>query len=205
MEDLLNNQKSISFSGYGASRQNGESEHVIKTVFTMKSTMLIHTTLICPEETFSTDLWPMKMNYDVWVYNWIPYVQYGLSAIKICSRSRFEPLSETLTNYSFWGFPTYILEPKLQNPGVKIPKWAPRIRRGFNMGFSKMNSTQFGLVLNLLTGSILPQCHVVFYDMFYYVVSSTSTDTEVWVSLVTLSNSRIQVILDQEDDPELYN
>ena len=39
--------------------------------------------------------------------------------------------------------------------------------------------------------------------MFYTVVSSTATDTEVWMSLVTPKNSRIQVMLDQEDDPEL--
>ena len=71
------------------------------------------------------------------------------------------------------------------------------------MGFRNMNSTQVGLVLNLLTGSISPQFHVVFDDMFSTVMSSTVTDSEVWIRLVTSSNSRIQVMLDQEDDPEL--
>ena len=71
------------------------------------------------------------------------------------------------------------------------------------MGFSKMHSTQVGLVLNLLTGSISPQFHVVFDDMFSTVMSSTATDPEVWITLVTSKNSRIQVMLDQEDDPEL--
>ena len=68
-----------------------------------------------------------------------------------------------------------------------------------------MHSTQFGLVLNLLTGSISPQFHVVFDDMFSTVMSSTAADTEVWIRLVTSRNSRIQVMLDQEDDPELYD
>ena len=71
------------------------------------------------------------------------------------------------------------------------------------MGFSKMHSTQVGLVLNLLTGSISPQFHIVFDEMFSTVMSSTSADPEVWISLVTSRNSRIQVVLDQEDDPEL--
>ena len=71
------------------------------------------------------------------------------------------------------------------------------------MGFSKMHSTQVGLVLNLLTGSISPQYHIVFHEMFSTVMSSTSADLEVWIRLVTLRNSRIQVMLDQEDDPEL--
>ena len=73
------------------------------------------------------------------------------------------------------------------------------------MGFSNMHSTQIGLVLNLLTGSISPQYHVVFDDMFSTVMSSTDADTELWISLVTSRNSRIQVMLDQEDYPELYD
>ena len=34
-------------------------------------------------------------------------------------------------------------------------------------------------------------------------MSSTAADPEVWIRLVTSRNSRIQVMLDQEDDPEL--
>ena len=124
-------------------------------------------------------------------------MQSGLSAIEIWSRSRFEPVSETLSNFHVWGCPTYVLEPKLQKPGVKIPKWAPRSRRGVNMGFSKMHSTQFGLVINLLIGSISPQFHVVSDDMFSTVMSSAAADPEVWIRLVTSRNSRIQVMLDQ--------
>ena len=51
------------------------------------------------------------------------------------------------------------------------------------MGFSKMHSTQVGLVLNLLNGSISPQYHVVFDEMFSTVMSITSADPEVWVRL----------------------
>ena len=69
------------------------------------------------------------------------------------------------------------------------------------MGFSKMHSAQVGLVLNLLAGSISPQFHIIFDDMFYTVMSSTAADSEVWIRLVTSRNSRIQVTLDQEDDP----
>ena len=47
----------------------------------------MHAELRCTEETLSTDLWTMEMDYDVWVYNRIPDVQSGLSAIEIWSRS----------------------------------------------------------------------------------------------------------------------
>ena len=86
---------------------------------------------------------------------------------------------------------------------MNIPKWAPRSQRGVNMGFINMHSTQVGLVLNLLTGSFSPQYHVPFDDMFYTVASSTATDTEVWIRMVTSSNSRTQVMIDQEDFTEL--
>ena len=39
--------------------------------------------------------------------------------------------------------------------------------------------------------------------MFSNVLSSTAADPEVWIRLVTSRNSRIQVMLYQEDDPEL--
>ena len=71
------------------------------------------------------------------------------------------------------------------------------------MGFSKMHSTQVGLVITLITSSIPPQYYVVFDDILSTVTSSTAADPEIWIRLVTTRNSRIQVMLDQEDDPEL--
>ena len=40
-------------------------------------------------------------------------------------------------------------------------------------------STQVGLVLNLVNGSMLLQCHISFDDILYNVVISTDTDPEV--------------------------
>ena len=71
----------------------------------------MHTALIFPEDTLSTDIWPMAIDYAVWVYNRIPDIQSGFSAIEIWSRSMFEPVSETLSNFHVWGCPIYILEP----------------------------------------------------------------------------------------------
>ena len=97
-EELLKNQQKISFSGAGASHQNESAERSINTVVTMESTMLMHTVIRCPEDTFPTDIWPMAMDYAVWVYNCIPDMQSVLSAIGIWSRSRFEPVLETPSN-----------------------------------------------------------------------------------------------------------
>ena len=92
MEEMLKKQKKIRFSWAGSSHQNGAAERAIKTVVTMASNILMHDVLRCPEDTLSTDLWPTKMDYYVWVYNRIPDIHSGLSAIEIWSRSRFEPV-----------------------------------------------------------------------------------------------------------------
>ena len=65
MEELFKKQQNISFSGSGASHQNGEAESAIKTLVTMARTMLMHAALIFPEDTFSTDIWPMVIDYSV--------------------------------------------------------------------------------------------------------------------------------------------
>ena len=71
------------------------------------------------------------------------------------------------------------------------------------MGFRDMHSTQVGLVLNLLTGSISPHFHVLFNEILYTVVISTTEDPEVWIRLFTPRNSRIQVMLYQKDHLDL--
>ena len=108
MKGLLKKKQKIRFSGAGASHQKGAVARAIKIVFTMARTMLMHAVLKCPEEKFSTDLWPMARYYAVWVYNRIPDMQSELYAIEICSRSRFEPVSETLSNCHVWDCPTYV-------------------------------------------------------------------------------------------------
>ena len=46
---------------------------------------------------------------------------------------------------------------------------------------------------------------IIFDDMFSTVMISTAVDPEIWISMVTSRKSRIQVMLDQEDDPDLYD
>ena len=116
------------------------------------------------------------MDYTVWVYNSTPDIKYGLSDIEMYSRSMFETVSETLSNCHVLGCMTYVLEPKFQKPGIKIPKLDPRSQIGFNMGYRKMHSTQVGLALNLLNVPISPHYNDVFDDIFSTVVSIIASD-----------------------------
>ena len=86
-------------------------------------------------------------------------------------------MSEILSNCHVWVFLTYVLEKKLHNPGLNIPKWDPRSRSRVNSGFRKTHLTQVGLVLNIVAGSISPYYHVLYYDIFSTVVGITAVDS----------------------------
>jgi hypothetical protein len=103
-----------------------------------------------------------------------------------------------------WGCPTYVLDPKLQE-GKKLPRWQPRSRQGMFLGLSPKHSSDVPLILNLQTGSISPQYHVVFDDMFSTVVSIGITEDAptFWQDL--LLDSRQQVPMDDEGpDKQIY-
>jgi hypothetical protein len=72
------------------------------------------------------------------------------------------------------GLSGYVLDPKLQ-AGQKIPRWQPRSRQGIFVGSSNFHSSEVPLVLNLQTGSITPQFHVVFDNYFLTVLSISPT------------------------------
>ena len=91
----------------------GQKKGSVNTVVTMARTMFMHAALRFPEDTISTDIWSMAMDYVVWFYNQIPDMHSGLSTIEIWSRSKFEPVSETFSNCHVWCYPKYVLEAKL--------------------------------------------------------------------------------------------
>jgi hypothetical protein len=69
-----------------------------------------------------------------------------------------------------WGRPLYVLAPKIQQ-WQKLPRWEPRYKRGMFLGLSQHHASEVPLVLNLGTGSITTQFHVVLGDLFTTVPS----------------------------------
>ena len=128
----------------------------------------------------------MAMYHATWIYNQIPKPDTGLSPLQHWTQSTFDDVGTTLSNLQVWGCPTYVLEPRLQKPGVKILKWAPRSCQGCFMGFSRFHSVLVGLILNPCTGSISPQFHVVYDDLFSTVHHNTELESaQQWNKLFT--------------------
>ena len=155
-------------SGVGAHHQNGGAERAIQTVTSMARTMMIHCHLHWPDG-FSPNLWPMALDYAVWIDNHVPREDSTLSPMELFTGVK-EHCSQ-LRCLRVWGCPSYVLDPRLQD-GKKVPKWSPRARQGQFLGFLTQHSTTIGLIRNLTTNHISPQFHVVHDELFHTVHSS---------------------------------
>ena len=178
---LLDNNQTLFRCGVGAKHQNGIAERAIGLIQNMARAMLLHLRLHWPDE-FDPNLWPFAMDYAVWIYNQTP--QSGrahLSPDELFSKTRV--VNSYLRRARVFGSPTYVLDARLQD-GKKIPKWKPRSRLGMFLGFSPEHSSTVAQVMNVRTGYVSPQFHVVFDERFETVASEHTLDlSETWFDL----------------------
>ena len=106
----------------------------------------------------------------VYIWNHCPNPHTGISPSDLvfttksrCPRSRFHDLH-------VWGCPVHTVLDKTIVDGKKIPKWKQRSSRGMYLCRSLKHASTVPLVLNIATGAITPQFHVVW---FASTVSST--------------------------------
>ena len=69
-------------------------------------------------------------------------------------------------DFHTWGCPVYVLDAHNQSGFTGTPKWEPRSQVGVYLGHSPAHAGNVALVLNLQTGHISPQYHLVFDDDF---------------------------------------
>jgi hypothetical protein len=72
-----------------------------------------------------------------------------------------------------------VLHPFLQD-GKKIPKWAPKSRKGKFLDFSKHHSSLVGLILNPETKFVSPQYHLVYDELFTTTIITKEKD-QIWI------------------------
>ena len=165
------NQK-VHYCGVNAHHKNAVAERSIRTVSECARALLLHSALRWKNGPITSDLWPFAVEHACYLYNRCP------DSSNSCPADRF--LGSVLPRHKFkdlhtWGCPVYVLDPKLQQ-GRKLPRWEPRARRGVFLGYSSVHSSDVPLILNLTTGSISPQYHVVFDDTFSTVVSLSAEE-----------------------------
>ena len=189
-ESLDSTRQTLTFSGVGAKHQNGVAERAIQTITSWARAMMLHSILHWPESA-NLELWPFAMAHAVYLWNHIPRKDIKKSPYELFTKSVM-PSEMYLQRQHVWGCPTYVLDPKLQD-GKKLPKWDPRVRRGQFLGFSQQHSSTIGLILNHLTGSVTPQYHCVYDDLYTTVPNgvtvppfdTTEFDPETWERLIS--------------------
>ena len=202
--DLARNRQITRFAGVGGHHHNPIAERCIQTVSSAARTALLHQSIRWPEIT-DVGLWPQAVEYSVDVHNHLPRRDNGLSPLEMLSKTHSDP--SHLQNFHVWGCPLYVLDPNLAD-GQRIPRWNPRSRRGVFLGLSPRHATSVPRVLNLQTGRISNQFHVMFDDQF----ATVSTDVDIPVDLQAdpiwkdlFSGSRFQYPLDADDAVQIVD
>lgn len=135
----------------------------MQTVTRWARALLLHVVIHWPDEA-DLSLWPFALEHAIYLWNNVPNRDSRLAPLEIFTGCKF-PSHAHLHHAHVWGCPVHVLDPKLQD-GKKLPKWSPRSRRGRFSGMSPEHSSTIGNVLNLQTGHVSPQCHVVHDDLF---------------------------------------
>lgn len=192
-----------SFAGVGAHHHNGVAERSIQTVMSISRTMMLHAAIHWPDAANAT-LWPLAVAHATRLYNHVPDPATGLSPHDLFTKIRW-PQSK-LKDIHVWGCPVYVLD-KTISDGKKLPRWKPRSTRQIYVGMSEKHASSVPLCLNLDTGAITVQFHVVFDDNFATVASSLDAlpdfDSPAWHEL--FGTSVYQYVFDETDDSEEHN
>ncbi|KAL7571816.1 hypothetical protein ACA910_002901 [Epithemia clementina (nom. ined.)] len=125
-------------------------------------------------ETADPTIWPTAVLHAVWLFNHFPSLSTGISPQDIFTSTHFP--QRKFHDLHVWGCPTYVLHKKISD-GMKLPRWQPRSDRCMFVGLSPTHATNVPLVLNLQTGAITPQFHVIFDDWFATVTASVDDRT----------------------------
>ena len=174
LDDLESQDQTITCSGVGAHHQAGVAERGIKTVTSWALSFLMHQMLHWPDQ-FDEALWPFALEHAATIWNHLPKASTGLSPYELFTGSKL-PYNSILLNARVWGCPAFTLNPKLQD-GRKLPKWHMNSCQGMHLGASPDHSPTVRRILNLRTGVISPQCHVM-HDELFSAVQGSLTESD---------------------------
>ena len=189
----------MSFSGVGAHGQNGVAERAIQTTVNSARTMMLHQALLWPEH-FDMRLWPFALQHAAYLWNRIPHTtpSTSISPLEHYTSSLLD--KSTLRNEKVWGYPAYVLDPRLQD-GKKIPKWDPKNRLGQYMSKSSQHASSVVMIWNLRIGCVSPQFHVIYDNKFHTVMSgyddNEAVTNHIWDNLVQGDDDYVETVIYQ--------
>src|SRR5210317_1983839 len=155
-------------SAPGGHHSNGIAERNISTVMSIARAMLHHSAIHWLDAA-DPEIWPLAVLHATYILNRIPREDTGRSPLELFSRTTW-PMSK-FQDFQVWGCPIYVLDGALAN-GRTLPRWKPRSDRSMYMGNSIKHGHGVPSVLNLCTGKITSQYHVIFDNWFQTVLAT---------------------------------
>ena len=117
--------------------------------------------MICWTDVITTEFSQYAIKLEIDVGNKFPD-ESGITTLERFSSTKGHT---RVKQFHTFGLPCFILNPKLcQNKS--IPKWTHRSIQAVSLGISLHHAGSVAMALNLKTGYIYPQLHIVFDDNF---------------------------------------
>jgi hypothetical protein len=136
----------------------------------------------------STILWPFAIKCYEDRLNNLVHCADGCTPYK--TLASLDAALINMSNLHTFGCPCYVFDHRLQSGTGKIPKWEPWAQMGIYAGCLPSHVSNAGLILNLCTGNVLPQFHVVYDDDFTTVpYLRIATVPPHWTKLVRASST----------------
>ena len=196
-------KQTIRHAAPGGHHANGIAERNISTIMSISRAMLHHAAIHWPDVA-DVELWPLALHHAVYILNRIPREDSGRSPLELFGRKTW-PTSK-FQDFHVWGSPAYVLDSTLA-AGRTIPRWKPRSSRSVFVGNSTKQGHGVPLVLNLDTGKITSQYHVI-VDNWFQTVEATAQnkinfDSDDWYK--TFGLTEWQYVPDDSDEPQENN
>ena len=161
-QDILDNNQSLTFCGVGSHHQNGIAERRIRFLTELARTSILAAQIKWPG-IITTSLWPFALKAAARTMNVYFLDKDGMSPLEKMSRVKRSYFR--LRNEHPLFCPVYVLH-RANHSGSGTPKWQPKSAVGIYCGHSPEHAGDVALVMNLQTGHVTPQFHVVFDDGF---------------------------------------
>ena len=171
IKDCHNKNQTLTFAGVNAHHQNGKAERRIRLLQELTRTQMIHLQHKW-NRINTTPLWPYAMRMANDCLNQSPNMQHKskLTAAQIFASSL---VNDNPIHKQPFGSPVYVLQSPLQQ-NLPFQKWKHRSKLGLYLGPSPVHARNVSLVLNLNTGLVSPQFHVV-HDATFKTVQNDRT------------------------------
>ena len=177
--------QSISYCGVNAHWQNGIAERMIRTLRDSARTQLLHAVERWPN-TATTHLWPYALTYAAHLHNHLPSKKDGKEPIAKLSGV---DVDSNLQHMHTFGCPVYALDNRLQGGG-QISAWNKRARLGMYLGPSPRHARSVSLIMNINTGLVSPQFHVVHDEFFETIKAEDRKLTAAWTIMAGFKEVR---------------